>query len=78
MEQVVRPANLRRAYRRVRANKGAPGVDGMTVDELGAWLVGNKDELVAGLLAGQYDPKPVKGVKIPKPQGECVNWAFPR
>lgn len=69
MEQVVWPANLRRAYRRVLANKGAPGVDGMTVDELGTWLVRNKDELIAGLLAGEYDPQPVKGVKIPKPQG---------
>lgn len=77
MEQVVRPANLRRAYRRVRANKGAPGVDGMTVDELGAWLVGNKDKLVAGLLAGEYDPKPVKGVRIPKPQGGMRQLGIP-
>jgi RNA-directed DNA polymerase len=77
MEQVVRPANLRRAYRRVLANKGAPGVDGMTVDELGAWLVRNKDELIAGLLAGDYDPQPVKGAKIPKPQGGMRQLGIP-
>lgn len=77
MEQVVRPANLRRGYRRVRANKGAPGVDGMTVDELGAWLVRNKDELIAGLLAGDYYPQLVKGVKIPKPQGGVRQLGIP-
>jgi len=77
MEQVVGPANLNRAFRRVRANKGAPGVDGMTVDELGTWLVGNKDELIAGLLSGDYEPEPVKGLKIPKPGGGMRQLGIP-
>jgi RNA-directed DNA polymerase len=69
MEQVVGPANLNRAYRRVRANKGGPGADGMTVEELGSWLVRNKDEVTTQLLSGDYKPQSVRGVKIPKPSG---------
>src|SRR5262249_54808160 len=45
MEEVCRPENLNQAYRRVKANKGAPGVDGMATDELRAWLAEHKGEL---------------------------------
>lgn len=69
MEQVCDPKNLVRAYRRVRANKGKPGVDGMTVHELADWLRQNHAALTASLLDGTYQPKPVRGVQIPKPGG---------
>src|ERR1700691_4636992 len=69
MEQVCDPKNLLRAYRRVRANKGKPGVDGMTVRELADWLRSNHQALTASLLEGTYQPQPVRGVQIPKPGG---------
>jgi RNA-directed DNA polymerase len=69
MEQVCDPKNLLRAYRRVRSNKGKPGVDGMTVDELADWLRENNAALTASLLEGTYRPRPVRGVSIPKPGG---------
>jgi RNA-directed DNA polymerase len=69
MEQVCEPKNLVRAYRRVRANKGKPGVDGMTVHELADWLRHHHEALTASLLDGTYQPQPVRGVQIPKPGG---------
>jgi len=69
MEQVCDPRNLVRAYRRVRSNKGKPGVDGMTVHELADWLRHNHAALTASLLDGTYQPQPVRGVQIPKPGG---------
>ena len=69
MEQVCTRANLNRAYQRVRANKGAPGSDGMTVSELREWIATHKQVLMASLLDGSYQPQPVKGVRIPKPGG---------
>lgn len=70
MEQVCEPANLNRAYARVMANKGAPGVDGLTVGRLGGWIRKHKQVLIASLLDGSYRPSPVRGVQIPKPGGE--------
>jgi RNA-directed DNA polymerase len=69
MERVASSANLNQAYKRVKANKGAPGVDGMTVQDLRPWIADNKDALVARLVRGGYRPQPVKGVEIPKPGG---------
>src|ERR1700722_15221263 len=69
MEQVCEPTNIVHAYRRVRANKGTPGGDGMTVHELADWLRGNHATLTASLLDGTYRPQPVRGVQIPKPGG---------
>lgn len=70
MEQVCEPANLNRAYARVTANKGASGVDGMTVRELGGWIRRHKQEFIASMLDGSYRPQPVRGVQIPKPGGK--------
>jgi RNA-directed DNA polymerase len=69
MERVCERGNLNRAYRRVKANKGAPGVDGMTVGELYGWLKEHKGELVELLLEGSYEPRPVLGREIEKPGG---------
>lgn len=72
MEEVASSANLNQAYKRVKANKGAPGVDGMTVAGLRGWIAINRDALIASLLDGSYRPQPVRGVEIPKPDGKGV------
>ena len=69
MERVCERENLNRAYKRVKANKGAPGIDGMTVGELYGWLVEHKEELVKSLLGGSYEPQSVLGKEIDKPSG---------
>jgi RNA-directed DNA polymerase len=69
MERVCERENLNRAYKRVKANKGAPGVDGITVGELYDWLIEYKEELVGSLLDGSYKPQPVLGKEIEKPGG---------
>ena len=69
METVSGSANLNRAYKRVKANGGAPGVDGMTVAALRGWIAANREALIASLLDGSYEPQPVRGVSIPKPGG---------
>ena len=69
MERVCERRNLNKAYKRVKANKGAAGVDGMTVGELYDWLVEHKGELIAALLDGSYEPRAIRGVEIPKSGG---------
>ena len=69
MEEVVDAANLRRALKRVRSNKGSPGVDGMTTQELPAYLKQAWPRLKEELLDGTYRPQPVKRAEIPKPGG---------
>ncbi|MGH3966165.1 MAG: reverse transcriptase domain-containing protein [Pseudonocardiaceae bacterium] len=68
-EQMLAPENLSRALRRVRVNRGAPGVDGMTTDELGPWLREHWATVREALDAGTYRPSPVRRVVIPKPGG---------
>ncbi len=70
MEQVCEPANLNRACARVKANKGSPGIDGMSVGKLGGWIRRHKQAFIASLLDGSYQPQPVRGVQIPKPGGK--------
>jgi RNA-directed DNA polymerase len=77
MEEVIDRDNLNRAYRRVKANKGAPGVDGMSVRELRDWIVEHKQELIVALLDGSYRPQPVRGVEIPKPGGGMRQLGIP-
>jgi RNA-directed DNA polymerase len=77
MEEVVNRENLNRAFRRVKANKGAPGVDGMTFRELGDWIKEHKQALTAALLEGSYQPQPVRGVEIPKPGGGVRQLGIP-
>ena len=69
MVKVCERHNLILAYKRVKANKGGPGVDGMTVGELSAWLKTHKDALKTSLLDGSYQPDPVRGMEIPKSGG---------
>nr|WP_239026533.1 hypothetical protein [Novosphingobium decolorationis] len=79
MEEVASSANLNQAYKRVKANTGAPGVDGMTVPDLRDWIAGNRERLIASLLDGTYRPSPCAELKFPNPAGkECASWAFRR
>lgn len=68
-ERMLSPANLSGALRRVEANKGAPGVDGMTTDEIRPWLREHWAGVREALDAGTYRPSPVRRVVIPKPGG---------
>jgi RNA-directed DNA polymerase len=77
MEEVCERANLNQAYRRVKANKGSSGVDGMTVHDLAPWLAEHKEAVIASLLDGSYEPQPVKGVEIPKPGGGMRQLGIP-
>jgi RNA-directed DNA polymerase len=77
MEAVVERSNMIRAYQRVVSNGGAPGVDGRTVDELKAWLREHWANKKRALLAGNYLPKAVRKVEIPKPQGGVRTLGIP-
>ena len=68
--QVMERGNLQRALKQVRRNKGAPGIDGMTVDELPEYLCHHWLEIRAQLDAGKYRPQPVLRVEIPKGDGK--------
>ncbi|MCA1821343.1 MAG: group II intron reverse transcriptase/maturase, partial [Pseudonocardia sp.] len=68
-ERMLAPENLGQALRRVRANRGAPGVDGMTTEELVPWLREHWAAVREALDAGAYRPSPVRRVVIPKPAG---------
>src|SRR5437667_10400264 len=69
MEAVVERGNLKLAYQRVIENKGTAGVDQLTVSELKDHLKRHWPTIRARLLAGAYQPQPVRSVNIPKPQG---------
>jgi RNA-directed DNA polymerase len=77
MERIVSKSNLNKAYRRVKSNKGSPGMDGLSVKEMKRWIVSNKENLLNTLLSGDYKPKPVLGVKIPKPGGGVRQLGIP-
>jgi group II intron reverse transcriptase/maturase len=77
MEQVVERENLIRAWRRVRTNKGSPGIDGKTVDDLTGYLKENWPGIRGELLRGEYRPQPVKEVLIPKPGGGTRRLGIP-
>jgi RNA-directed DNA polymerase len=69
MEEVCERENLKAALRRVKDNKGSPGVDGMTVNELPDYLKQHWPTIREQLLNGTYKPQPVRRVEIPKPDG---------
>ena len=69
MEEILEWDNVQRALKRVRSNKGAPGVDGMTVDQLPGYLRRHWPKIRDDLLHGRYVPLPVRRKAIPKPDG---------
>jgi RNA-directed DNA polymerase len=72
MEEVCERENLKEALRRVKANKGSAGVDGMTVGEITGYLKQHWPAIREQLLSGTYKPQPVRRVEIPKPDGGGV------
>ena len=66
LERILQPTNLNNAYKKVKSNKGAGGVDGMSVDELLLFLRNNQVQLIQQLKDGKYKPNPVRRVEIPK------------
>lgn len=69
LEEILSRENLNRAYKRVKANKGAPGIDGMSIEDASKWLKENREELLTKIRKGKYKPQPVRRVEIPKPDG---------
>jgi len=77
MEEVCERGNLKEAWQRVKANTGSAGVDGMTVDELDDYLKQQWPAIREQLLNGTYEPKPVRRVEIPKPDGGMRKLGIP-
>lgn len=77
MEVILNAENLKRAYKAVVKNGGAPGIDGVTTEDLKSYLAGNWNQVRKELLNGTYKPKPVKRVEIPKPGGGTRKLGIP-
>ena len=77
MEEVCGRENLLRALKRVKSNKGSPGIDGMTVGELPGYLKQHWPAIREQLLSGSYKPQPVRRVEIPKPDGGVRQLGIP-
>lgn len=78
LEKILHRNNLNKAYQRVKSNKGAGGVDGMSVDELLTFLKENREQLIQQLKDGKYKPNPVRRVEIPKEtKGEIRKLGVP-
>ena len=77
LSKILNKENLNRAYKRVKANKGASGVDGMTVEDALPWLKEHNQELIGRIRRGKYTPSPVRRVEIPKPDGGTRKLGIP-
>jgi len=77
MQEVLDPENLKEALARVKANKGAPGIDGRTVEQLPGHLKTHLPGIKQQLLEGTYQPMPVRRVEIPKPDGGVRKLGIP-
>src|ERR1700739_4981922 len=77
MEAVCEQENCKQALRRVKANKGSPGIDGMTVEQLSGHLKEHWPAIRKQLLSGAYKPQPVRRVEIPKPDGGVRKLGIP-
>jgi RNA-directed DNA polymerase len=77
MEEVCEQGNCKRALARVKANKGSPGVDGMTVHDLSGHLKQHWPAIREQLWSGTYEPQPVRRVEIPKPDGGVRKLGIP-
>jgi len=77
LERILSKENLNQAYKRVKANKGSPGIDGMTVEELLLYLKQEGEALRQRILAVEYNPQPVRRTEIPKPDGGVRQLGIP-
>ena len=77
LEKILDRENLNRAFKRVKANNGAPGIDGMTVEEALPHVRENREELLERISRGKYTPSPVRRVEIPKPDGGIRKLGIP-
>ena len=77
LEAILDRDNLNRAYKRVKRNHGAAGIDGMTVEEALPWLKEHKEELLQSTRDGSYMPSPVRRKEIPKPDGGVRKLGIP-
>jgi len=77
LERVLERNNLNRAFKRVKQNGGAAGIDGMTVEDMLPYLQANREELLESILGGWYKPQPVRRVEIPKPDGGVRKLGVP-
>lgn len=77
LREILRVRNLLEAMKRVKGNKGAAGIDGMTVDELESWCIEHGRELVSDIWFGRYKPNPVRRKEIPKADGGVRKLGIP-
>ena len=77
LEKILERENLNRAYKQVKRNHGAPGIDGMTVEKALLWLRENREELLQSIREGSYKPSPVRRKEIPKPDGGVRKLGIP-
>ena len=77
VERILRDENIKTAYKRVYKNKGAGGVDGVTVQELEAYIQEKWNSIKEQIRARTYKPQPVKRVEIPKPNGGVRKLGIP-
>lgn len=70
LEKILMPENIREAVKEVKQNKGAPGIDQMTVDELNAYFALNESNIIQQIRNKEYKPQPVRRVYIPKPNSD--------
>lgn len=77
IEIITTRENLNRAYQKVVKNKGASGIDGITVDELGEYIKNNREDIVKSIREKKYFPKPVRRVNIPKSNGKMRPLGIP-
>ena len=77
LEAILDRDNLNRAYKRVKSNHGAAGIDGMSVEEALPWLKEHREELLQSIRDGSYEPSPVRRKEITKPDGGVRKLGIP-
>lgn len=77
LEEILNPENLNKAYKKVYQNKGASGVDSVTVEEIADYIKDNKERIINQIRKRKYKPQPVRRVQIPKENGKKRNLGIP-
>lgn len=77
LESILDRENLNRAYKQVKRNHGAPGIDGMTVEAASSWIREHREELLQSIRTGRYKPSPVRRKEIPKTDGSVRKLGIP-